>query len=568
MKTATVRLPLLTLAFLVALPALSLAQEAPAPRKAPRTPVNRQTTYERRSDAPASRNVQGAAVAIDGERLRVDSTDLRLFGIVPPQLSASFGPQARMALDQLVANKEVGCMIRDRSREGHLLASCRTAETDDLALELLKKGLAVAARGSLAGTELIQSYLLAEQEAQTQRMGLWSIALASSAQTTASAATASVSKPETAPPPVAAAPTTTETTKAESAKPEQHAVIVPSPAAFTESKTAAVSNAASVPVNPSGFFTRYQILIGNLLMLVTALSILTVFAQRQRHDRRDELKAIAAALRGELMAARAVCLARIKAIATEQDDYEATWPRIRATLYQAYVSHIGKLGAELARKIASIYGQSSDYALYYQSSEEAKLPKRQALAALIAHIEEVLPSLTAIEQIGDLTLAHRAVRARLGNASNVANATARRAAALAAPTQPTQSASAPESRLPPPPQHDNQSDQQEYTDAPQQDTVQESAAPSYEAPTQANVARSASVITSIWESLRRFAQGGRNAQPQPQQPATAYTEQQPTYEQPEDDSAYAYDENAQYVEEEQQQPPAPRAANGGNTRGT
>lgn len=576
MKLAIARLSFLTLAFLVALPALSLAQEAPAPRKAPRTPVNRQTTYERRTDIPASRNLQGAAVAIDGERLRMEGTDLRLFGIVPPQLSASFGPQARMALDQIVAGKEVGCTIRDRSREGYLLATCRTAEVDDLALELLKRGLAVAARGSLAGTELIQPYLLAEQDAQTQHLGLWSISLAVSAQNVITASPNPIPANASQPPaPDAAKPQQATPTPSDHGKTEQS-----HPAAAKASVSATAPAAASVPaipINPAGFFTRYQILIGNLVMLATALCVLSVFALRRRQDKRDELKAISAALRGELMAARAVCMARIKSIVSEQDDYDTTWPRLRSTLYHAYVSHIGKLGAELARKIASIYGQASDYALYYQPDDETsdanKMPKRHALATLVAHIEEVLPRLTAIEQSGDLAVAQRAVRARLGSASNIASATARRAAALASATDTSATQQhlrqQAESRLPPPQQQaryaqDEANAQPSAAPVAQEPYIgQEPPSPAAYAPAQpqqATIARSASVVTSIWESLRRFTQG-RNAQSQAAAPPV-YIEQSPGYEQPEDYSGYVYDEAAQqYVEDEQPQQPPPRTAN-------
>ena len=124
----------------------------------------------------------------------------------------------------------------------------------------------------------------------------------------------------------------------------------------------------------------------------------------RRRDRRDEMKAIAAALRGELLAARAVCQARLKTWA-ESESKSAAWPRIRSTLYQAYVGRIGSLGAMLARQIASIYGQAVDYAAYYNSaSSEGLRPegvsKRQALQTLVQHIEEVLPKLAAIEQTG------------------------------------------------------------------------------------------------------------------------------------------------------------------------
>jgi hypothetical protein len=160
----------------------------------------------------------------------------------------------------------------------------------------------------------------------------------------------------------------------------------------------------TLPDPSFNFFARYQILIAGTLMLITVLSILGVLIAQRFVEKRDELKAIAAALRGELLAARAVCQTRLKNIVTEIDDRNASWPRLRATLYQAYVGRLGLLGAELARQVASIYGQFSDYAAYYNSGDEevraSETPKRQALQMLNAHIEDVLPRLAVIEQTG------------------------------------------------------------------------------------------------------------------------------------------------------------------------
>ena len=150
------------------------AQEAPPPRRMPRTPVSREVLVGAREPMPASHQLQGPAVIIDGERLRIGESDLRLFGIVPPQLSASYGPQARATLDMLAGAQSVNCQIRDRDRDGRLLATCQNAGGSDMALELLKRGLAVTARGSLAGTDLSTPYLAAEQAAQIQKIGLWS----------------------------------------------------------------------------------------------------------------------------------------------------------------------------------------------------------------------------------------------------------------------------------------------------------------------------------------------------------------------------------------------------------
>ncbi len=382
----------------VAAPAFA-QQLAPTPRAAPRTPVNRETVMERRA---ASHDVAGQALILDGERLRIDDTELRLFGVVPPQLSASFGPQARAALDGLIGGgQSISCHIRDRDHDGRLLANCRAANGADPALELLRRGLAVAARGSLADTDLAAPYVAAEQAAQNDKIGLWSVTLAApsiNAVAVAQPAAPKVETPKAEVPKVeVVAPKTSEVQAKTSS-----AIMVPVKQAVAE---VAKDETRSTTDN-STWFARYQILIAGFLMLATALSILAALAISRRREKREEMQALAAALRGELMAARAVCQTRAKSIMTAEDDRTATWPRIRTTLYQAYVGKIGWLGAELARQVASIYGQASDYASYYGNAADAGMnatsstPKRQALLALAGHIDDVLPRLAGIEQTG------------------------------------------------------------------------------------------------------------------------------------------------------------------------
>jgi endonuclease YncB( thermonuclease family) len=404
------RLGLGALVFFLLAAGFASAQEMPAPRSSPRVPVNRQALGESAAPVPHSRDVTGPATIIDGEHLRVGDMDLRLFGIVPPQLSASFGPQARAALDEVTQGQPVECHIRDRDHDGRFLATCVTQNTKiDLALELLKRGLAVTARGSLQPTEFAAPYETAEQAAETQKIGLWSVA-----------PPAPVTLP--ASPPAAAAnpnvPPLPSELKKEPAKPSTPAPVITAspPVAAMSAATHADKTPLPLPVfisgapneegsGVSGFFARYQLLLTGLVILATALGIALVLALERRKDRRDEIKAIAAALRGELQAARAVCQARLKTW-TEDDERGLAWPRIRATLYQAYVGRLGWLGATLARQIASIYGQAADYAAYFNPASNMTEPREtitkfQALQTLVQHIEEVLPKLAFVEQTGN-----------------------------------------------------------------------------------------------------------------------------------------------------------------------
>jgi hypothetical protein len=390
-----------------ALATSAMAQEAPAPRKMPRTPVNRQQVVH--PATPPSRDIQGLPTILDGEKLKLNGFDLRLFGIVPPQLSASYGPQARTALDSIVGGQAVTCHIRDRDHEGRLLATCQSSSGKDIAAELLQRGLAVTARGSLSDSELAPAYIAAEEGAQAAHSGLWSMLLP--AASTPSAVVPVTVPPAVAPEPVkleapklietpviiSAAVTKRDEPKKEDVKPDHKAVSVP---VMTSDPMMAVP-VTSLPTS-GGFFARFQILIGGALMLMTALGVLTALSWQRRREQKDELMALAAALRGELLAARAVCQTRLRQIASDADEKAIAWPRLRSTLYQAYVGRLGWLGAELARQIASIYGQANDYASYYNNMapDDGHAPKKQALHNLVNYIDEVLPRLEHIESTG------------------------------------------------------------------------------------------------------------------------------------------------------------------------
>lgn len=408
------------------------AQEMPAPHKSPRVPVSREPIGNNQAPAIKSREVEGPATVFDGDHLRVDNVDLRLFGIVPPQLSASFGPQARTALDQITRGQNVRCHVRDRDHDGRFLATCTTANNNaDLAIELLRRGLAVTARGSLEPTDLATPYAAAEDAARNQKIGLWSVTVPPPATVTAAPpAPAAASPPTPAEIEIAKAPPLPSELKRDEKPADKNLPITVITGAAEKSadqiadktadKTIASSLAESAPQanlfapgmvaegevpGAPGFFARYQLLFTGLVMLMTAFGIMAVLAVQRRRDQRDEMRAIAAALRGELLAARAVCQARLK-LWDDADEKNSAWPRIRATLYQAYVGRLGWLGAVLARQVASIYGQAGDYAAYFNpsahssSDPSAQATKHQALTKLVQHIEQVLPKLAAIEHTG------------------------------------------------------------------------------------------------------------------------------------------------------------------------
>lgn len=421
------------------------AQYAPTPKSAPRTPVRRELISGKEAPGlPASRVLEGKATFMDAERLKIGDFEMRLFGVVPPQMGASYGPQARALVDAL-AQGDISCRIHDRARDGQYMAVCKNGNGVDFGLELLRRGLAATARGTLQSSDLGPAYLAAEQAAQLQRMGIWSATLpsalsdklikeaaakveAAKAEAVAKAEAEAEAKIKEAAAKAEAAQKAIELAdkatisdiaipagllvdpaaeaKVPPAKPETKPLEIGPTAADVQAVLSAPAPAATAELaaaaESKGFFERYQLLTTGLLGLLAALSITGGVLYRHARDRREDLRALAAALRGELMAARSICLARLAKMTHEPDEKNVTWPRLRTLVFQAYVGRLGHLGADLARQISSIYGQASDYAAYYVGAESRPdlASKKQALQTLVHHIEEVMPRLTQVEREG------------------------------------------------------------------------------------------------------------------------------------------------------------------------
>jgi endonuclease YncB( thermonuclease family) len=118
------------------------------------------------------RSVAGAAVAVDGDSLRLAGLDIRLEGIDAPELQqtceadgASYrcGDAARRELARLIDGETVACRIGGRDRWGRSLARCDAAGAD-VGAALVRRGFAVA---------YDSSYLDEEAAAKRQRSGLW-----------------------------------------------------------------------------------------------------------------------------------------------------------------------------------------------------------------------------------------------------------------------------------------------------------------------------------------------------------------------------------------------------------
>lgn len=377
-------------------PAFARDDIMPAPSRAPRTGV----ASEKLSGVEMPSTMMGTAQAIDGQTIRLHDSardvTARLLGLVAPPLTTPDGVAARTALDGLLRNQTLDCSRRDRDRDGSLVMSCNFGGGRDLSEAVLFTGTALFSRNSAVDNDLAVRYRAAEETAQMRRLGLWKQVPAASATSVAVAATPEV-KPE--------AKTDTRTANANN-----------TPVISLTGPTAARDNAPAVTAtsttpNDSGFaFATWLEAIG---LLGTLFGMLLWIDHRHTSRARlehalnihSDRQVLAAALTGELAAARDICEARAALVASGG---EPRWPRLRTYIYQAHAEQIGLLGAVLARQVASIYGQMADYGAsnrgtaYGHESTDLTTPASvsRALVRLCGYIEITLEGLAEVEHTG------------------------------------------------------------------------------------------------------------------------------------------------------------------------
>ncbi len=382
----------------------------PPPAKAPRIPVEMQPLKD-------AKEFEGTASAIDGERLNINGHEVRLYGIVTPNLSSSYGPRARQQLDKMLTGN-ILCKVTDKDREGRPVAFCGTVDVPDVSYEMIRQGWAMADRKTLKGGSLSDVYTKVENEAQAANRGIFaptpmttviplsnpgnSITMA--APVPAEKVDAKDSKADTKPVSADAVPVTiVQPIPTSQAAPVNDNAAVASPVAASN---AALEQAAG---GIGRFFERFQIILGALVLLGAAAlyccASVLVEGMRERQRRR----VCAAALSGELMAARHICRSKARQLLNYKPKegevlrQAQMWPRIRTSVYQANVVSIGLLGSELARRVASIYGQSADYAAYFQQANLPRItPKAiaDALNLMADHMDVVLDGLAQVETTG------------------------------------------------------------------------------------------------------------------------------------------------------------------------
>ena len=123
----------------------------------------------------AAQAFEGTATAIDGDTLDMTGMRIRLLYLDAPEAQQTCtvdgqewacGSDATSALASLVDGQKVSCVSSGRDTYGRYLATCRT-RSFDLSEQMLALGLSVASE------KPPERYLVAEQLAKDQRLGLW-----------------------------------------------------------------------------------------------------------------------------------------------------------------------------------------------------------------------------------------------------------------------------------------------------------------------------------------------------------------------------------------------------------
>lgn len=113
----------------VARPRLNKAPLPPKPR--PELPT------------PAIRQIEGKAYIIDGDSLRINGVEVRLFGVDAPEYHHPYGQKAKWALLKLCKGQIIRADVDSVDGHGRVVARCFLPNGQDLSAEMVKAGLAI-----------------------------------------------------------------------------------------------------------------------------------------------------------------------------------------------------------------------------------------------------------------------------------------------------------------------------------------------------------------------------------------------------------------------------------------
>lgn len=125
--------------------AKSASNVHPIPQPSEKLRSDNPTPFDEESaeKLPAKRILSGPAWIVDGDTIKVENTQIRLFGIDAPELNHPHGKNAKWALHKLCKGQVVRAEVSQVDDYGRTVARCFLSDGRDLSAEMVKQGLAI-----------------------------------------------------------------------------------------------------------------------------------------------------------------------------------------------------------------------------------------------------------------------------------------------------------------------------------------------------------------------------------------------------------------------------------------
>ena len=133
------------------------------------------------SSIASERTIKGFAKVIDGDSIRINGINIRLFGIDAPELKQSCeedyskhcGKESKRILEEAIDGQRITCSYQEKDRYGRILGICYHGEYfhDDPGLEI--NGMMVFSGHAIAYKRYSKRYLSLENNAKKAKAGFW-----------------------------------------------------------------------------------------------------------------------------------------------------------------------------------------------------------------------------------------------------------------------------------------------------------------------------------------------------------------------------------------------------------
>ncbi|SLN53154.1 thermonuclease family protein [Ruegeria meonggei] len=92
---------------------------------------------------PKEKVLEGSAYVVDGDTIKIQKTQVRLFGVDAPEINHPYGKKAKWALVSLCKGQRVRAVVTAEDIHGRTVAKCYLEDGRDLSAELVKLGMAI-----------------------------------------------------------------------------------------------------------------------------------------------------------------------------------------------------------------------------------------------------------------------------------------------------------------------------------------------------------------------------------------------------------------------------------------